>query len=77
MLATAARRRPGRLGRHRQQRGDEAVEIKLLATDAYHPRRMGAGAGTSPLSLALALPHDLRRRRRAAMAGARPQPGSR
>jgi hypothetical protein len=77
MLATAARRRPGWLSGHRQQSGDEAVEIKLLATDAHHPRRMGTGGGTSPLSIALALSHDLRRRARAAIAGARPQPESR
>jgi hypothetical protein len=69
MLTTAALRRPRWLGGHRHQRGDEAVEIKLLAADANHPRRMGTGAGTSPLSLALALPHDLRRRPRAAMSG--------
>jgi hypothetical protein len=68
MLATAARCRPRRLGGQRHQRGDEPVEIKLLATNAHDPRRMGTGAGTSPLSLALGLPHDLRRRPRAAMA---------
>jgi hypothetical protein len=62
MLAATTRPRSARLGGHRQQGGDEAVEIKLLATDAQDPRRMGTAARTSPLSLALALPHDLRHR---------------
>jgi hypothetical protein len=70
MLAATTRRRSARLGSHRQQGGNEAVEIKLLAADAHHPRRMGTAARTSPLSLAVAASHDLRRRPRAALAGA-------
>ncbi|HYC82284.1 MAG TPA: hypothetical protein VEB65_10895 [Solirubrobacterales bacterium] len=60
MLTTAALRWPRWLSSHRQQRGDEAIEIDLLAADAHDPRRSGTRALTSPLSLGLAPPHDLR-----------------